>query len=258
MTSDWHLDATTAGVERFGELEQYVEVLEARLEKGDVDIVLFLGDTFDPGSHQEARWGSAMMEWAIALSARARHGGVFLAGNHDVLEMAPAGRPFTVLSPLAVLAEYALDKQIERAPRVAEVPACFKVGKLGEDCCAILALPYVARALAQTDSYVHALDTAFERAASWAKRGTPLVVVGHLSFEGMVPGSESEMMRGRDVMFPVQRVATLKPALVANGHYHKRQVIRRGDLDIQIVGAPLRMTFGERDDGERGFLMVDV
>jgi hypothetical protein len=83
-------------------------------------------------------------------------------------------------------------------------------------------------------------------------------VLSHLSLPNMHPGSEEEMPRGREVDFPVERVLELEPAVVLQGHYHARQVVKLRGLEVQVIGAPVRFTFGERADGERGYLLVDV
>lgn len=261
VTSDWHVDAVTAGVERLPELAEYVSALEDAIHEHGVELVLNLGDCWDPGSLQDPRWARFFYESQVHLASAVlsrmprdpgldyhlsqafhRAGVLCIPGNHDVLD---TETPTSTLSPL----------RAARAPHVLvlEEPTAYRVGDL-----TVLALPYVSRAYERTDAYNRALGDALE-AAERAAANSPVVVIGHLSFDNMHPGSESEdMARGRDVMFPVAAVEEVGPLLVLNGHYHQRQTIRRGKLDIEIPGAPIRFTFGERADGPRGFLILEV
>lgn len=247
FTSDWHCDAITAGVERLPELEQYVERVYEFIDENDVELVIHAGDNWDPGSIQDARWATFIYGSFLALAERARGGLVAIPGNHDVID---SSSPLSTLSPLKAMNIRDID--------VFDVPSAFVHAKTDLERVVVLALPYVSRAFERTKAYAEAYDAAFATAQTVAESGVPLVVVGHLAFEGMVPGSETiDMGRGREIPFPIEDVARLKPAVVVNGHYHERQKIRRGALDIEIVGAPLRFTFGEAD-GERGFLVVEV
>lgn len=246
VTSDWHADAVTAGVERLPELAEYVSALETAVHDQKVDLVLNLGDCWDPGSVQDPRWARFVYESLFHLGQAAyQQGGgglVAIPGNHDVIDVAD---PTSTLSPLRV----ARPQHVV----VLEEPTTYRMGDV-----ALLALPYVSRAFERTDAYRRALDDALE-AALKAARHSPLVVVAHLAFEGMTPGSEStDMARGREVPFPVALVEQVGPTAVLNGHYHARQTIRRGALDIEIPGAPIRFTFGEAKDGPRGFLVLEV
>jgi len=251
VSSDWHVDAITAGVERLPELAEYVSALETAIHEHEVDTVLNLGDLWDPGSIQDARWATFVYESFLHLGAATRVGRtssmscglVAIPGNHDVID---TSSPMSTLSPLRVTDP--------RCVRVLEAPTVLELGQV-----AYLALPYVSRAYERTDDYRRALGEAFERAHKLRNGGFSIVVGGHLSFDGMHPGSEStDMAHGREVPFPVQLVEELRPALVVNGHYHARQTIRRGELDIEIPGAPITFTFGEAKDGGHGFLIVEV
>jgi len=254
FTSDWHVDASTAGVERMPELAEYVSSLELAIEEEGVDLVVNAGDSWDPGSVHDPRWGRFVYESFNHLAFRARYhredadgpGLIAIPGNHDVVDIA---EPTSTLSPL----------RVARSPGVLvlEEPTAWSMVHAGQRVL-FLALPYVSRAYERTDDYKRALGGALE-AAEKAARNSPVVVIGHLAFEGMVPGSEStDMARGREVPFPVVEVGQVNPALVVNGHYHARQTIRRGSLDIEIPGAPIRFTFGEARDGARGFLTAEV
>lgn len=268
LTSDWHLDAITGGHDRWPELDAYLHEIERAIEKHNVDVFAFLGDACDPGTSQEARWHAEILGWAYRLTLKLE-ASIWIAGNHDVLETSNAGQPCTILSPLARLVKEASEDphglpsdvlnriHVIETPRVVRVELPSRNEKL-----AIVGLPYMARAVAsaEPDAYGVAIDVARYLGAT---AGWPCVVLGHLMLEGMVPGSETEMLRGRDIPLPIGELGELNPLLVANGHYHRREVVRRtyGEskhLDVQIVGAPVHMTFGERDDGARGFLIVEV
>lgn len=251
ITSDWHVDTVTAGTERFAELAEYVSALEEVIREESVDLVCNLGDCWDPGTVQDPRWARFVYSSFAQLGAAAKHdslyaregaGLVAIPGNHDVID---TSIPTSTLSALAALNhETAL---------VLEKPSLRTMAGV-----AVLALPYVARAYQGTPAYQRALDDALE-ASLRASRDMPLIVIGHLSFDNMHPGSEIiDMSRGREIPFPVELVEQLDPAAVFNGHYHMRQRIRRGGLDIEIPGSPIQFTFGETKDGPRGFLIVEV
>jgi DNA repair exonuclease SbcCD nuclease subunit len=236
VTSDWHVDAVTAGVSRYVEIGQLVEQIISIIKKEKVDHFFHLGDVFDPGSSSEAVWSSFIISSALAIQDALRGRSLWIAGNHDVLERREI---MTVLSPL----RHAM--RDNHRIRVSEKPELVDFGDIQ-----ILTLPFVARS---ADS-----ATMIDDAISASRGRTELVVVGHLSIPGITPGSEEEMLRGRDIIFPAEKVASLSPRIVLNGHYHRPQVVTYRGLDIRIVGAPARMTFGEIDPDPRGFLVVDL
>lgn len=248
VSSDWHLDASTAGLQRFSEVRAFVDTLRGVIHEQRVDLFIHTGDLFDPGHLRESFYQSELLRMAAELNRAATCGSVWLSGNHDVLE---DSGPVTTLSPLAALSRHWLMASPHHQLDVAELPACYTRGPV-----ALLCLPYVSRAAMDTPGFRSAWVDAFEQASSYA--GGRLVVLSHLSLPNMHPGSELEMPRGREVDFPVELVLELKPAVVLQGHYHARQVVNVRGLEVQVVGAPVRFTFGERGDGERGYLLVEV
>jgi DNA repair exonuclease SbcCD nuclease subunit len=245
-TSDWHVDAVTAGVERLPEIASHVGALSEHAVRRNADLIVCLGDVHDPGTVHDPRWTSFVYRSLARLGHSAAYGCIAIPGNHDVIDTA---EPCSTLSGLAA-AECPVVSVIE-------MPHTRLVGH-GKACCALLALPYVSRAVERSGEYQRALETALVAAGRLSK-DRPLVVITHLAFDGMHPGSEShDMARGREVPFPVADVEALDPAVVLAGHYHARQTIRRASLDIHIVGAPIRFTFGELDEAPRGFLEVEV
>lgn len=254
MFSDIHCDASTAGQSRFDEVDAFMAEVVKRCEAGDIDVAMFLGDAYDPGTLDDPRWAAAVLRWAVSIDKVCKKGSVWIAGNHDVVDATDRGGAVTTLSALRALTEL-FEEGSELMLHVSELPEFYVFGN-----CGVLTLPYVSAAVQRLDIYKSGVHAAFERAQGYRESFPEhaLVVAGHLSFDAMHPGSETEMPRGRDVMFPVQRVKALNPSFVANGHYHKREVITRLGQAIQIVGAPLRFTFGEKDDGPRGYLVAEV
>lgn len=249
VTSDWHVDASTAGVERAAELESYVAALAARLEdtrKPRVDVLIHAGDFADPGSLYDCRWIATIMRHVAVLHRRVGRS-IWIAGNHDVIETSGG---WSMLTPLAEAAIAGWCEGIE----IVEAPSLIGIDGVG-----FLCLPYVARSVEKAPKYRDFYTDALEEAG----RRRKLVVVGHLSIPGITPGSEEEMPRGREMIFPVDEIAEFRPAVVINGHYHARQTFAArtssgGNLPIEIPGAPIRFTFGERDDGARGWLEIEV
>lgn len=249
FTSDWHIDASTAGVERCAELQDYIFSLVAAIERDAYDLVCFLGDAFDPGSLRECRWSKMVVESALLLAKHASYGAIFIPGNHDVIDSA---EPFSTLSPLAAMSQVAATRL-----RVYELPACATFTAAGEPALAVLALPYVSGACVKTPVYLKALDEAFAKAEhARATYKARIIVIGHYTLAGVREGSESEMLRGRDMGFPYEKVTALAPDLIVNGHYHSRQTVKARGLVIEVVGSPAQYKFGE-PEGDHGFLSAE-
>lgn len=245
LTSDWHIDATTAGRPRLRELHSYIDRVVAG---GPYDWVFFLGDAADPGGRLAARYGYEMIKAAGRLHEVASKGSVWIAGNHDVIETDEA---FTTLSPLRAHAEVVSGMHVYERPAFVELSDAF----------GLMVLPYVSRAFEMTDEYHASIGEAYGAAAEHRDRGSAAWrgVIGHLSVPGAAMGSESEeMARGRDVDFPRMDIARIEPTFVANGHYHFPQVVKGGGLEIIIPGSPMRFTFGERESSHKGYAVIEV
>jgi len=228
ITSDWHLDATTAGVERREDLEAAVDRIACAVKEEDVEGFAFLGDLCDPDSPRAWRAVEVAMRFAHQLEDSSVVQ-LWLVGNHDVVE---DGRCSSTLLPLRGAGFRVVDTP--QSTVLAGVP--------------VVALPFTPRS--------HAYDpAAFVRdRPPLQAAGVPLVI-SHLCVEGIEPGSESkEFARGREVFLPLEQIAASLPgALVFNGHYHRRQTFR----EVNVPGSLARLTRGERENSP-GFLIVEV
>ena len=248
LTSDWHLDAVTAGIPRVDEFDPYLRRVADAVREHSVDAVGVLGDIFDPGKMNGPEMTTRLLDAAKVLDASGAKWVLWIAGNHDVVE---SSQGWTTLTPL----DRALGGGFLRGSgthhRVFEYPQTLKLGGF-----AVLALPYVARAAAAP----HDMAEAIEKAKTLRDQGIPLIVLGHMMVPGAIMGSEShEMARGRDVDMPLDHLAELTPALVANGHYHRAQTVKGpGGIRVVIPGSPHRFTFGERHDADKGFVILDL
>lgn len=253
--SDVHLDAVTAGKSRREEVLTFLTNATVLVEKNDVDLVVFAGDAHDPGSFLDAMYAADLIRRFTAFPRLSKKPVfVAIAGNHDVVDTSELvlGSPVTSLTPLRV-AVTCVDTQLAERMFIFDRPFTRKLSAH----VAVLALPYVSRAhsavLAGWEAH------AFKVAREYIAEGLKLIVVGHRVIPGARMSSESiEMARGQDQLFPVEEVEKLNPALVINGHYHARQVVTLGSLSIQIPGSPVRFTFGEVDEIEKGVLLVEV
>lgn len=246
LTSDWHLDATTAGVRRLDEFRDYLREVVDTANAERVDAILVLGDYFNPGGMDAHGLTCHLMSAAHVLAGAAPV--VMLAGNHDVVETSEG---WTTLSPLWLASNAGYPWNVEQV-HVAQLPATILVNGI-----AVLCLPYTAASIA--DDAAAGLRDAIKDAATMVAEGAPLVVIGHLSVPGAILSSESrEMARGRDLDFPFEMVAGLRPVLVANGHYHRAQTVTGPNgLEVLIPGSPWRVTFGESEDTDKGFTIVE-
>lgn len=237
VTSDWHADATTAGLARYDDVERaaFETVDEAARQR--CSHYLFLGDLTDP---DEERWTRAVglaVRVARALDERGISS-YWLVGNHDVVE---DGSGAHTLSALAALGG-------DVRCRVLDRPRAGVFDGSGVD---YVALPYVARSHAyDPERYVR------EEAPKVLAARRPVVVLGHLCVAGVTPGSETEdMPRGREVFFPADACRETfadRGLLMLNGHYHRAQ--EHGG--VWIPGSLERLTFGEVEH-RPGWLVVE-
>lgn len=235
ITSDWHLDAYTAGLDRRADLEAAVEYTVEKAEAEAVDHYLFLGDLADPGIP-----AIAAVSLALRVAAKLARKGIeswWLAGNHDVIE---DGRGTTTLSPLAAAG-------IEGVT-VCEKPGHFQLSTGGW--IDLIILPYQARSSPTWEAPAVAVAKAREHGTA------PVCIVsGHLMLPGMHPGSEStDMPRGRDIPFPIAEAKAIPGVRLFNGHYHRQQVTADG---VHIPGSLARLTFNE-EHNTPAFLVVEL
>lgn len=236
LTSDWHADKSTLGVDRFDEIRRAAfQTVDAAITE-DVDLFAFLGDLSDP---TDALRALRALELAIECERRLTLSGVksiWIAGNHDVGE---AGDGRTTISPMRALVR-------DDWPWVAESPGVRQIAD-GGSMVAVMALPYSAA------STPYCMRGFVEEAIGpdAIQRG---IVLGHATYiPGAVEGEETiEMPRGRAVPFPIDLVP---PGwTMANGHFHTPQVTPGG---VIIPGALARLTRGERSNDPR-FVIVEI
>jgi DNA repair exonuclease SbcCD nuclease subunit len=219
--SDLHLDARTAGVPRFEELSDSLELTCEQAAVLKVDQIVFAGDLCDPGMGAHR-----CVARAIRFAEQAPVPSIWVTGNHDVVE---DGTGASTLDPIGA-AGYSVISQPD-------------VTCSGE----VLWLPFTARALAYDPSAI------VEQTAEFGS-GVRLVV-GHLNLKGITPGSETTSMpRGREVFWPVDKIkACLPQALAIGGHYHKAQFYK----GVEIIGSSARLNFAE-EDSEPRLLVADT
>lgn len=242
VTGDWHLDARTAGLDRFEDLRRAVDWTVGVARDQGVDLYVNLGDLCDPDSTRSHRAVGLACETAAALAG---HGiaQVWLAGNHDVIEDG------TGATTLAALAGWSRGRGVrERAPvDIAEQPMHLKLYE-GHPV-DLLLLPFTPRANAyDPTTLVNSIGV-----STGAKK---LLVFGHLNVIGAEDGSEVEdFPRGREVVFPTDALLARfgDRCMLFNGHYHRRQIVR----GVRMPGALGRLGFGEVGN-PTGVLLVEV
>lgn len=257
VTSDWHLDAVTAGVPRRGEVLAFAaKILRVALD-AKPDLFLHLGDWYTPGSMRDALYASDVARFIAAMGRCLPKGSraVYLTGNHDELDLFdrehpdldPAGADPDARFAVSTLTAARSFAMMFSHAAVCEMP---RVIALPNDW-ALLALPHCAPVLGVDYAAAVRERAAMDPRAKW-------IVASHLTIPGAMLGSESrELARGRDDLLPIDEIAKLSPRLIVNGHYHRPQVVPSAAGDIVIPGSPVRMTFAERDD-RKGYLLIDL
>jgi DNA repair exonuclease SbcCD nuclease subunit len=232
ISSDWHADKSTLGVDRFDDVARAARQTVDVAIREDADLYAFLGDLTDPDDGPRAfRAIELAIECATKL-ARYRIRNAWIAGNHDVIEDA-SGR--TTLSPLSAL-DTTWTQVIEFPGHVFEIER------------PTIALPY------PPVSRPFDLASEFKRLSSEFDPARPGLVLAHATYiPGAVEGEETlEMPRGRAVPLPVDVIP--KGWVVANGHMHTPQVTPGGVL---IPGALARFTRGEARNDPR-FIVLEI
>jgi len=222
ITSDWHADAVSYGMDRGPDLERFADKIIVEVKEHDARL-FFLGDLCNPTSPRAPRAIALAVHVVEQLAACPQP--VWLVGNHDVVEDGNGG---STLSPLEKLGERA---------HVVTGPFCevFDGAVVGY-------FPHVERS-ATYDPVKHV-----EFCATIAK-GDPtarVVAMGHLAVEGAQMGSEVDMPRGQRLVMPVATLrGSFKAVTIFNGHYHGQQTTKSG---VIIPGSPERLRASEADN----------
>jgi DNA repair exonuclease SbcCD nuclease subunit len=231
ITSDWHLDAQTAGIPRFDDLSKVLDEIVKVAINEKIDTFLFLGDLTNPESVRSHRAVARAHQVSKELNSWFIDN-YWLVGNHDVIEN--GANDNTLMS---------LD-YIHRLVHSISQPSIIKNNGIY-----IVGLPFTPRS--------HSYDPAefINNSNLHNSDNLPIIVISHLNIEGIEPGSETkDFPRGRDVFLPLKEIRKKWPnALIFNGHYHRRQIFK----GVQIPGSIIPLTFGE-ENNETGYLICEV
>jgi DNA repair exonuclease SbcCD nuclease subunit len=238
ISSDYHADASTNGLDRFDEIKDaaYVVATAAIDSKnhGNDAAFIFAGDLCDPDTTRSFRAIGLAVEIALFL-AKNSVPSLWVAGNHDVIEN---DRGSTVLEPLQMVADRNVSITVAESPRY---------WRFRES--SVLALPYAAR----TNTY----DPIEIVGRSPSLVPSLNLIVGHLTVPSAERGSESDdFARGRDMIFPVEecRKRWGDRCILVNGHYHRKQITKDG---VHIPGSLARLRHDE-EQHEPGYLVIEV
>ncbi len=236
MSSDWHGDQSTAGVDRFEDVCGAVDQSVDAAIKMNADAYVMCGDLTDPNTVRSHRAVAKAIEVQRTLD-EAGIVPIFVAGNHDVIE---DGSGMTTMSALAATGR----------GYVYESPGADHVRGV-----TVIALPFTSTSH-DYDPAEHIVEVkgALESGGA-ANRDRPVLILGHLNAEGISPGSETtDMPRGRNVYWPLDAIGECFPdATVVGGHYHTPQTYK----GLTIIGSMVRLRFDERDN-EPGYIVVEV
>jgi DNA repair exonuclease SbcCD nuclease subunit len=238
VSSDWHLDAVTAGEERFADVTRAADQVAnyaIESDRGDSrSLFVFAGDLTNPDPPRCWR----AVEYAAQLSRRLEYHGIpsiWIAGNHDVLE---DGYGSHSLMPIDTrLPQDAGAHGVVVAMPKLVFPFSYSTSRTRGP--GILCFPYVPRshAYVPTDVIARYVDE------------EPTLIVGHLMLEGISVGSETnDFARGRDLFLPIEGLRKTWPDVpIVNGHYHEGQLYK----SIHIPGSIARLTLGEANNSPR-------
>lgn len=228
VTSDWHLDAVTAGVERFKDVLGKVADLAERVVESDADAFVFCGDLANPDNPSRLLRALRVGVGVAASLKMMEIPSLWLTGNHDVVE---DGLGTSTLTPIKDVA------------KVADQPMT-GTWHLGDENRLLtwMALPYTpASHPYDPEAFVERCDEDVE------------LVFSHLNVRGIGPGSETkDFLRGREVFLPHRLIQRKWPRCrIIQGHYHRPQEFE----GVTVVGALERFTRADVDE-PRGWLVV--
>jgi len=246
LSSDWHVDASTAGVNRFAELSERIEWLVEEAINNKVEHFMFLGDYQDPDACEWYKYQDLLVRVVVKLS-QAGIRSHWLQGNHDVVK---ALSEHSTLSIVRTVSE-----ALKVKPYFYNRPTCKPRDITEGQPFNLVALPYPSLATYNNDLCV-ANDVM--KFASLCNASAPTIVISHMQIKGMVPGSESgDMARGLDHELPFDRLRLLPNVRVYQGHYHRHQTVQREGVEVVVVGSLARLHFDEEDHNP-GYMMVKL
>ncbi len=236
---------------RLGEVRDYAAAHGA-------DVAIFAGDAFqtrNPSPTYQREFARFVRELAALCPV------MLLVGNHDLPASAGKAASLEIYAALGVPnvivgMAYALHRiETGHGPvQVAAAPYPLRARLLPED---------RARGLTQAEldtALVRALEDRLHALAAEADADpAPRVLAGHLSVRGARPGSEQEVMLGRDVTVALEALTDRRWDYVALGHRHRHQVLTLpGSIPPVVYSGSLeRLNFGE--EGEpKGFCWAEV
>jgi len=240
-------------------LRRLSDMGEFAVEQG-IDVFVFAGDAYrtrDPNPTYQREFARRIKQIADAGIPV-----ILLVGNHDMPNVAKRASSITIFDTLDVPNVYVGDREALREVAcrrgqpllVATVPYPLRsalVSREGQQ----------GKSLAELDVLLQ--NTMIENIRALAEQARqrpelPAIFVGHFSLNEATPGTERNIMIGRDAAIPRSVLADPVWRYVALGHIHKHQSLNR-DLQPPIVysGSIERIDFGEEDD-PKGFVVVEI
>ncbi len=238
LSSDWHLDVATAGVDRFDDICQAIDVGVDKAIEMKADAYVMCGDLANPNTVRSHR----SVTKAVQVQRRCHENNVhpiFVAGNHDVIE---DGSGLTTMSALAATG----------FGDVFERPVAKSMPWGG-----LIALPFTPLSHDyDPDQFIRDCHSqGVGKVVAQQSNPRSILILGHLNLKGITAGSETtDMPRGRNVYWPIDAIQECFPdALVVGGHYHTPQEYQ----GVHIIGSQVRLRFDERDN-EPGYTVLEI
>lgn len=237
ITSDWHVDTFTNGVERFDELAHVVDQMINYAQTNEIKYFVFMGDYHNPNCNQWYKYQSFLIDTAKRLENSCIHS-IWLVGNHDITK--------TDKHVLSILKSIQNDSGY--SPILVEKPGLINIKSRGSKI-NLIGLPF------PNDNNSIDYNDILEKIDNKKQS----IVFSHLSIEGAQLGSESfDMARGSTKLMPYGHLIThLKNPIIFQGHYHKKQTIIKPQSKVYVVGSPYRVHFDE-EENEPGFYVFDT
>lgn len=249
-TSDWHAGKKNGNISRKEDLIHVLGEMKKFIISEKIDCVIVCGDIFDkpttPPDILEVVWDFFLELNSIKVFS------LIISGNHDSQDFLKSMSKLLQLANVKVFANVINPKEIKKAIFQYEDKNGEKVN--------FAVLPYPSPNLfaRENSSYEDELGKYIELLfEEGAKERYPIVFVSHLFVSESTPsGTEKEI--SVLTSYSIRKAKFPQFSYCALGHIHKSQKISTTATEIVYCGSPYQIDFGEREDENKGFYLIEI